>query len=595
MAVNWRRLPLFPTLLLLLAGLAIFWLSFRAPVSRANSDPRLSLLVSLAIIEQGSVRLDTYEFSSQPPLSDPDNERVLVRWNDHIYYAFPLGSSLAAVPPVWLARLMGRDLTSVAEQNRIQNGLAAISTALIFWLIYQVGRNYLPWRPSFGLALLLTLGSMVASTLATAFWSHHLTTAAMLLALLLLTSQEEGRWRLPDWGLGLSLGGLLFAAYLARPSAAVFIALLLGYLFWRRRPLFWPATLLAGGLFGLFLIWSKWEFGTPFPFYYRPERLAEGTGTGLMAALYGQLFSPSRGLFIFVPYLLLLPWGTGRLPDNRRPWLWLILAWGVGQLLLNVLAAPWWGGWSYGPRLLLDWWPGLVLLVFMQWPRLSGGRTGQGRLVLFVLLGLVAIWIHSYQGLFNVQTSRWNGAIPPNIDEHPGIAFSWRYPQIGTSAEALCERNREFYAGRVTLLALLTPGQPQTMAGSNGLYPGWSAAADGWRWSECETSSLQFSLGPNSPPDGNYDLADEYELTLEARWLGITEVAIQLNGAPVSTLALPAGQTAGELTVPLPGVRLNGPNELSFIIPGAGTPDPRPPYRLGLGLTSWSLNPTTGR
>ncbi|MCB0012617.1 MAG: hypothetical protein KDE34_11970, partial [Anaerolineales bacterium] len=190
MANSWRRLPLAPSLLLLAAALAIFWLSFRAPVAKANSDPRLSLLVSLAIIEQGSVRLDAYEFSSQPPLSDPDNARVLVRRNGHIYYAFPLGTSLVAVPPVWLARLSGRDLTIVAEQNRIQNGLAAISTALIFWLIYQLGRNYLPWSQSYGLALLLTLGSMVASTLATALWSHHLTAAAMLLALLLLTGQE---------------------------------------------------------------------------------------------------------------------------------------------------------------------------------------------------------------------------------------------------------------------------------------------------------------------------------------------------------------------------------------------------------------------
>ncbi|MCB8959389.1 MAG: hypothetical protein H6651_03690 [Ardenticatenales bacterium] len=588
MANSWRRLPLAPSLLLLAAALAIFWLSFRAPVSKANSDPRLSLLVSLAIIEQGSVRLDAYEFSSQPPLSDPDNARVLVRRDGHIYYAFPLGTSLAAVPPVWLARLSGRDLTIVAEQNRIQNGLAAISTALIFWLIYQLGRNYLPWQQSYGLALLLTLGSMVASTLATALWSHHLTAAAMLLALLLLTGQEERRWRLPAWPVGLSLGGLLFIAYLARPAAVVFIVLLLGYLLWRQRALFWPALIMAGALFGLFLLWSQHEFGTPFPFYYRPERLAAGSGTGLLAALYGQLLSPSRGLFVFVPYLLLLPWGTGRLPVHQRPWLWLVLAWGLGQLLLNQLAAPWWGGWSYGPRLLLDWWPGLVLLVFLLWPRLSGGRTGHYRVALFAVLGLVAIWIHSYQGLFNVQTGRWNGAIPPNIDEHPEIAFSWRYPQIGTSAAALCERNEAFVWERIATIAPVTGALHQPVTAPTALYPGWSDVADDWRWSECERSSLLFNLGMQ--PSG------DYVLLLETRWLGVTEFDISLNEEPVTSLTLPGATGTTTLQVLLPGELMQaGLNELTFHVPGAGTPDTRPPYRLGLGLASWSLSPPTSR
>ncbi|MCA9988645.1 MAG: hypothetical protein KDE59_30270, partial [Anaerolineales bacterium] len=325
-----------------------------------------------------------------------------------------------------------------------------------------------------------------------------------------------------------------------------------------------------------------------FPFYYRPERLAAGSGTGLLAALYGQLLSPSRGLFVFVPYLLLLPWGTGRLPVHQRPWLWLILAWGLGQLLLNQLAAPWWGGWSYGPRLLLDWWPGLALLVFLLWPRLSGGRTGHYRVALFTVLGLVAIWIHSYQGLFNVQTGRWNGAIPPNIDEHPEIAFSWRYPQIGASAAALCERNEAFVWERIATIAPVTGALHQPVTAPTALYPGWSDVADDWRWSECERSSMLFNLGMQ--PSG------DYVLLLETRWLGVTEFDISLNEEPVTSLTLPGATGTTTLQVLLPGELMQaGLNELTFHVPGAGTPDTRPPYRLGLGLASWSLSPPTSR
>ena len=588
MVIKQRQLPWPASFALLLAGLAIFWLTFKATISKANSDPRLSLLVSLAIIEQGSVRLDAYEFSSQPPLSDPDNERVLVRHNDHIYYAFPLGTSLAAVPPVWLARQLGRDVTIVAEQNRIQNGLAALGTVFAFWLIYQLGRNYLTWRASFGLALLLTLGSMVTSTMGTALWSHHLAVSSMLLALLLLTGQEQKRWRLPAIPLGLLLGGLLFTAYLARPATAVFISLLLLYLLWRHRPLFWPALILSGALFSLFLLWSQREFGTPFPFYYRPERLSEQIYTNLPAALYGQLFSPSRGLIIFVPYLLPLLLVVGRAAAVQRPWLWLILAWGGLQLLVNNLAAPWWGGWSFGPRLMLDLWPGLVLLVFLLWPPLQVGPAGRYRLALFILLGLVAIWIHSGQGLYNQQTSRWNGAIPPNIDQHPEIAFSWQYPQIGTSAAALCTRNELFVRQAVAALPSLTPGVEVLVTNTTALYPGWSAVAAGWRWSECEQSSLLFVLG--TEPAGAYEL----QTTLQA--LGVTALEVWLNDQPLSTITLHPGQSQQAVQLPIPAPRLQpGLNQLTFHVPAAGTPTLSPPYRSGIGLSQWSLRPVTGR
>ena len=41
-------------------------------------------------------KLDAYAEQTTPPLSDPDNANKLVRQNGHLYYSFPLGSSIAS-------------------------------------------------------------------------------------------------------------------------------------------------------------------------------------------------------------------------------------------------------------------------------------------------------------------------------------------------------------------------------------------------------------------------------------------------------------------------------------------------------------------
>jgi hypothetical protein len=39
-----------------------------------------------------------------------------------------------------------------------------------------------------------------------------------------------------------------------------------------------------------------------------------------------------------------------------------------------------------------------------------------------------AVYVHSWQGLFNPYTARWN--MQPGIGDHPEYLFDWRYPQF---------------------------------------------------------------------------------------------------------------------------------------------------------------------
>jgi hypothetical protein len=64
-----------------------------------------------------------------------------------------------------------------------------------------------------------------------------------------------------------------------------------------------------------------------------------------------------------------------------------------------------------------------------------------GTAAVFVLLGIFSMYVHSYQGVFNLESLRWNGPLPPSVDVHPEYIFEWQYPQIFASADMRCARN----------------------------------------------------------------------------------------------------------------------------------------------------------
>lgn len=111
-------------------------------------------------------------------------------------------------------------------------------------------------------------------------------------------------------------------------------------------------------------------------------------------SLFGLTFSTYRGLFIYMPTLLLLP-----LPflwrDRSHIPLWTTWAPALAVLLLIASTSMWWGGWAYGPRHLCA--VGLFLLL----PIISGaaGRplwrsVFLGFATAGCLLSFLAKWTH---------------------------------------------------------------------------------------------------------------------------------------------------------------------------------------------------------
>lgn len=103
----------------------------------------------------------------------------------------------------------------------------------------------------------------------------------------------------------------------------------------------------------------------------------------------------------------------------------------------------WWGGGGFGNRLLTDSYPSLVfitIIVFQCILAMKARAIRRGLIILFVLLGIFSIFVHSYQGLYNIYTERWNSGLKATDNE--GYIFSWSGPQFLANSKDI--KLREF-------------------------------------------------------------------------------------------------------------------------------------------------------
>ncbi|RJO67381.1 MAG: hypothetical protein C4523_09655, partial [Myxococcales bacterium] len=135
-----------------------------------------------------------------------------------------------------------------------------------------------------------------------------------------------------------------------------------------------------------------------------------------LPGIFGLLFSPSRGLFVYSPVLLFLAgWLTvkGRrarpdgatTPERRR----LFCAWGsgaVGVLFVSAFRWEWWGGFCWGPRFMTDAAPYLALLLppVLESLRRVSAKTA---FALLLFLSIFIQWLGSVSDIYGPHS--WNG------------------------------------------------------------------------------------------------------------------------------------------------------------------------------------------
>jgi hypothetical protein len=410
--------------------LPVLYLANRAlPIG--STDTEAAILLPLSVLRGHGPFLDPYA----PVLERPGAvfPAFLIKSRGHLVSRYPVGPALLLVsieaPQVWVRdrldpgwdRTVGSAFDACQRMTKISSAVVAALAALALSCLLH---RFCPGWPALSAALAAAVGSDLWVVGSQAPWPHAPAALALTLSMLLLSTREPPtRWRL-------ALGGLTTAALVVfRAIDVVFaVAVFLWVARYHGRRLGWflPAPLLLGAaLIG----YNLWFFGSVAGGQPGIESLhptlhgTEGIWTGrLLEGAEGTLFSPSRGLFVFCPWVVLalaaLPATAKRI--GERPLVgWLLVALVPYGLLLSKYSI-WWGGHCFGPRYWTDAVPLFaVMLAFgLEW----AWSRSKPLLVLFGLAIGFSVAVQAVGAFCYPSTWNWE---PANVDTHHERLWDW--------------------------------------------------------------------------------------------------------------------------------------------------------------------------
>ncbi len=389
-----------------------------------------ALLLPVAILRGDGLSLD--RFARLWPNRLP--YYVALKHGD-IVSNYPVGVALLAVPliapqlvlldvlrpgwelraPLHYAKLMGKNAAAL---------LAALTGVAMLVLLRRLTREAFAWLA----AAIAALGSNLWAVASQSAWQHGPAALALTLAALGLLAPGASRTRL-------CLAGLATAAIVGfRPQDVVISLTIFAWVAWhyRARTLwFLPFPLLLGAALA---ISNQWMFGNPAGGYAEmldilpfSHGVAGYWTSDVLASASGTLLSPSRGLFVFSPWiaiaLLALPALRERL--RREPFVGVLLLALLPFLLQLSLQSVWWAGHSFGPRYWTEVIPifAIVLAQALEW----SWQRSRPLFALLCLAGLFSIGVQAI-GAF-CYPSTWSTR-PVNVDVQHQRLWDWRDTEL---------------------------------------------------------------------------------------------------------------------------------------------------------------------
>jgi MFS family permease len=383
----------------------------------------------------------------------------------HFRSAYSILPALEAAVVGWpLAALHIIDLTGPLSPNLLAKLTASLLSSVAVLFAFLTARRYASDTVSAFVALGFGLGTNIWALASQTLWQHESVLAGLSMALFFLTAPTVSTRGLWIASVGLGLAGW------ARPQVAPAIAILALCLITRRRR--WRDLLalvplvICGGL----ALWLnvRW-FGHPLGAAPRLESLhplLHGVDGSLTRTpwqnAFGLLFSPSRGLVIYSPIVLVTllslrrAWDEG-LRGGVLAWCWIAA---FAQFALYAGYSVWWGGYTYGPRYLIDLLPLLVPLaaagatILVRMP--VGTVAGSAALAWSVLLAATGAWCYPADG--------WNSD-PVNVDQHHERLWEWRDPQFVRAWQKGAHRdNFSFLLEGAFTAPPVKPSRPQPLS-----------------------------------------------------------------------------------------------------------------------------------
>jgi hypothetical protein len=399
---------------------AVILFSFLLIVYLANGktlgsgDTLPARYLPLSILHHGNFYLD--EYLAPLTLNLPYLPYYLRLVNGHYVSDFPVGAAIPALP--FYAPIATRGgIPSSDFLAQLEKLSAAVMVALSAVILYFVLCSLASPEFSLIITAIYALATSSLSVSSQGLWQHGPSQLAVAAALYCLLRGGNQHRLVPFAGF------LLAYAVITRPTDLL-IAFSLGayVIIYRRRHVIGFA--LTGLLPICFNLWyNARHFRDPFRSQF-PLFENYLWQTPFWTGLAGILVSPSRGLFIYSPVLLLSFIGAGLAWKRHGDPLLRYLSIGVFlEILIYAKHSPWWGGGTYGPRLLVDIAP--VLALFFC-PLEDWFIRRRALKIVFVVLALWSIGAHSI-GAFS---DHWPWNLDGGIDWLPERRWSWTDNQL---------------------------------------------------------------------------------------------------------------------------------------------------------------------
>jgi hypothetical protein len=343
-----------------------------------------------------------------------------------VYSLYPAGMVPFALPVMVVARCVGADFHNPRVQERLEKWTASWVAALTLGLFFLLALHLADPLPAAVATLFLATGSVLFSTVSQGLWQHDGTIFWALVVLLV----EFRRTERPIAG-GTWIQGIAFGMMLACRMSAGLFALAFGLWVLVRS----PRRAVAIGVIAL-LAYMPWAllyqsiYGTMLgPF--RRQLAGAKWSSSRAEALAGIVASPSRGLVVYQPWILL---GLALcLPRVRRsgqaaeegasaPAGWTWFARGFICLHLGLLSCwtCWWGGKCWGSRLAAEVVPFFALLCLRPIAVLCRFPAGRP-----ILAGVAVLSFLMHAPAVYWQASYWNNLPPGSL---AGRLWSWSHP-----------------------------------------------------------------------------------------------------------------------------------------------------------------------
>jgi len=411
--------------LTLVLPISVFLIYVLSPAVNSG-DARMTYPTAVSIYQ--SLDLAIEDFPSVVEVAPSYDTTTL---DDEIFMAYPWPTALFLVPSAAFADVFfGVEPKSVSIYSPNQTWpyevftaavLMAVATRVFLLSIKHHGR-----RAQVISTVGLTFGSVWWSAVSRGM-SQHAAAAPFVVLMLVLLVRSRTNNRNLEW-----LGAVVALAFVMRPTMAIALAVCSVWIFVRHREVFSRYVMTGLCIAVPFLLVNLASYGELLPGYYRTGPLLQGN---LFSGLSGILLSPSRGLLISSPVVVIAAFGfiqrfREKLLDDVDLILLVIL---VLHILMVASWPNWWGGSTFGPRLLAESMPIIFFYVAEGVQRLSPCFEHRGirKVAVRFCLPLLLLWsiFVNLQGAAVRSTLCWN-ASPMFIDNSSDRIWDWSDPQF---------------------------------------------------------------------------------------------------------------------------------------------------------------------